>query len=105
MGDVHIEVLYGMQLNDLLHCGTEGRYVGVRMDTGLEIARIGTEIVGSQVAKETLVGGTASGDLGVNVFGEQHRCPPTGGRRASLKVNRLMDLRSMVETATSTWTS
>ena len=36
---------------------------------------------GPQVANETLVGGTASGDLSVNVFGEQHRCLPTGGRR------------------------
>ena len=96
LGDVHIEVLYGMELNDLLHCGTEGGYVNGRMDTGLEIAGTWTVMVGSQVASETLVGGTASGDLSVNVFGEQHRCPPTGGRRRRLKVSRLIDLRSMV---------
>ena len=41
VGDVHIEVLYGMELNDLLHCGTEGRYVNGGMDTGLEIAGTG----------------------------------------------------------------
>ena len=29
-------------------------------------------MVGSQVANETLVGGTASGDLRVNLFGEQN---------------------------------
>ena len=29
VGDVHNEVLSGM---DLLHCGTEGRYVNDRMD-------------------------------------------------------------------------
>ena len=38
LGDVHIEVLYGMELNDLFLCGTESRYVNDRMDTGLEIA-------------------------------------------------------------------
>ena len=81
VGDVHIEVLYGMEQNDLLHCGTEGRYVNDRMDTGAGDHWNWTEMVGSQVANETLVGGTASGDLSVNVFGEQHRCPPTGGRR------------------------
>ena len=41
VGDVHNEVLFGMDLNDLLHCGTEGRYVNDRMDTGLEIAGTG----------------------------------------------------------------
>ena len=41
VGDVHIEVLYGMELNDLLHCGTEGRYANGRMDTGLEIGGSG----------------------------------------------------------------
>ena len=41
VGDVHIAVLYGMELNDLLHCGIEGKCVNGRMDTGLEIA--GTE--------------------------------------------------------------
>ena len=41
VGDVHIEVFYGMELNDLLHCGTEGRYVNGRMDTGLDIAGTG----------------------------------------------------------------
>ena len=41
VGDVHIAVLYGMELNDLLHCGTEGRYANGRMDTGLEIAGTG----------------------------------------------------------------
>ena len=41
MSVVHIEVLYGMGLNDLLHCGTEGRCVNGRMDTGLEIAGTG----------------------------------------------------------------
>ena len=41
VGDVHIEVLYGMGLNDLLHCGTEGRCVNGGMDTGLEIAGTG----------------------------------------------------------------
>ena len=30
-----------MELNDLLHCGTEGRYVNDRLDTGLEIAGTG----------------------------------------------------------------
>ena len=39
--NVHIEVLHGMELNDLLHCGTEGRYVNGRMDMGLEIAATG----------------------------------------------------------------
>ena len=34
VGNVHIEVLYGMELNDLLHCGTDGKYVNGRMDTG-----------------------------------------------------------------------
>ena len=41
VGNVHIEVLHGMELNDLLHCGTEGKYVNGRMDTGLEIAGTG----------------------------------------------------------------
>ena len=48
VGDVHIEVLFGTELNDLLHCATEDGYVNGRMDTGLEIA--GT---GSQVSNET----------------------------------------------------
>ena len=48
------------------------------------------------VANETLVGGTASGDLRVNVLGEQHRCPPCRWQTASLKESRLMDLQSMV---------
>ena len=41
-----------------------------------------------------------SGDLELNRNGghsvEQHKCPPTGGRR-QVSVNRLMDLRSMVQ--------
>ena len=41
VGDVHIEVLCDMEPNDLLHCGTEGKYVNGRMDTGLEIAGTG----------------------------------------------------------------
>ena len=41
VGDVHIEVLYGVELNDLLHCGAEGRYVNGGMDTGLKIAATG----------------------------------------------------------------
>ena len=58
VGGVHIEVLCGIELNDLLHCGTEGWYVNDRLD-------MGPEMFGSQVANETLVGGTASGDLSV----------------------------------------
>ena len=38
VGGVHIEVPHGMELNDLLRCGTEGRYVNDRLDTGLKIA-------------------------------------------------------------------
>ena len=30
-----------MELNDILHCGTEGRYANGRMDTGLQIAGTG----------------------------------------------------------------
>ena len=41
VGDVLIKVLYGIELNDLWHCGTEGRYVNDRLDTGLEIDRTG----------------------------------------------------------------
>ena len=41
VGNVHIQVPYGMELNDLSHCGTEVRYVNGRMDTGLEIAGSG----------------------------------------------------------------
>ena len=41
VGEVHIEVLFGIAMNDLLHCGTEGRYVNDRMDTGLQIAGTG----------------------------------------------------------------
>ena len=37
VGDVQIEVLYGMELNDFLHCGNDGRYVNGPIDTGLEI--------------------------------------------------------------------
>ena len=81
VGDVHIAVLYGMELNDLLHCGTEGRYANGRMDTGLEIAGTGQRWLDLKLRMKTFVGGAASGDLGLNVFGEQHRCPPAGGRR------------------------
>ena len=42
VGDVLIEVLNGMELNDLLHCGTEGRYDTDWLDTGsLELDRNG----------------------------------------------------------------
>ena len=70
VGDVHIEVLYGMELNDLLHCGTEGGQWPDGHGAGDRWSW--TEMFGSQVANETLVGGMASGDLGVNVSGEQH---------------------------------
>ena len=41
VGDVHIEVHCGTELNDLLHCGIEGRHINGRMGTGLEIAGTG----------------------------------------------------------------
>ena len=44
VGDVHIEVLYGMELNDLLHCGTEGGYVNGRMEKRLEFAKMDRDV-------------------------------------------------------------
>ena len=54
MGNVHIEVLHGMELNDLLRCGTEGKCVNGRMDTGLEIAGTGQRSVNGGNGQECL---------------------------------------------------
>ena len=93
VGDVHIEVLYGTELNDLLHGGTEGGYVNGRVDTGLEIAGTGQRWLDLKLRKkpwlverllETLVSTCSVSNTGVSYRSQT----------ASLKVSRLMDLRS-----------
>ena len=75
VGNVPIQVPYGMELNDLSHCGAALK-LGTSMagwTRGWRSLDLDRDMVASQVANETLVGGTASGDLSVNGFGEQHR--------------------------------
>ena len=75
-GDVFIEALYDMELNDLMNGWTRGCW---------------TEMVGSQVANDTLVGGTASGDLCVSNTGVLQQVAD-----GKSEVSQLMELRSMV---------
>ena len=81
VGGVLIEVLYGMELNDLLHCGTEGGSVNGPMDTGLEIAGAGQRWLDLKLRMNPWLVERLLETFRVTVFGEQHRCPPTGGRR------------------------
>ena len=41
VGYVLMKLLYGVELNDLLHCVIDGMYVNDRLDTVLEIAGTG----------------------------------------------------------------
>ena len=96
VGDVLIEVLYGIEMNDLLHCGTEGRYVNDRWDTELEIAGTGQRWLDLKVRMkpwlverllETLVSTCSVSNTGVLL-------QLADGKS---EVSWLMDLRSMVK--------
>ena len=81
VGDVHMEVHHGTELNDLLHCGTEGSYVNGWMDTGLGIAGTGKRWLDLKLRMKPWLVERLLETLVSTFFGEQLKCPPTGGRR------------------------